>query len=94
MKLGLLLFCFSIFLVCLEFSGKTLVTLMILELLGVSAAGIYALGGGNTSYLFVIFCLMGMEISMMMSVFVGMVRQKGDTRVMGVNMSKGFRWGR
>ena len=93
-KFSLLLFAFGIYLFCLEASGKTLVRLMILELISGSSAGVFALSGGNLAFLFIVFCLMGVEISVMIAFFVAMVRQKGDTRVLGVGVRKGLKWER
>lgn len=88
MKMALLLFVFGLYLFCLEVAGKTLVRLMILELIRVRSAGVFAFSGGNLGFLFIIFCLMGVEIRVVIGIFVAMVRQKGDTRVIGVNVTK------
>nr|ADK97696.1 NADH dehydrogenase subunit 4L [Pinctada margaritifera] len=92
--MGLMMFLLSMYFLCSEGSGKTLVTLMLLELVAVSSAGVYAFssGGGNMGFLFVIFCLMGVEVSILVSVFVSVVRHKGDTRVKGVSLD-GVEWG-
>nr|ACV92168.1 NADH dehydrogenase subunit 4L [Pinctada maxima] len=90
--MGLVIFLLSVYFLCSEGSGKTLITMMVLELLAVSSAGVYAFSGGNMGFLFVIFCMMGVEVSVLVSIFVSVVRHKGDTRVTGASLD-GVEWG-
>ena len=61
--MGLMMFLLRMYFLCSEGSGKTLVTLMLLELVAVSSAGVYALGGVVAIWAFcLLFCLMGVEV--------------------------------
>ena len=60
----------------------------VLELRMVSAAACFRVRQGRLGFLFIVFCMMGVETCILMMVFVGMVRYKGETRVSGKSSVK------